>query len=77
MTNEYEINFIKKIINACPNWGIYANNYYALELANKDKIIIGNNMNVYNSYAVKYYSMLGYKNIVLSVENIDWSKIKK
>lgn len=22
MTNEYEINFIKKIINACPNWGI-------------------------------------------------------
>lgn len=76
MTNEYEINFIKKIINACPNWGIYANNYYALELANKDKIIIGNNMNVYNSYTVKYYSMLGYKNIVLSVENIDWSKIK-
>ena len=76
MANYEEIILIKKIIDICKNWGVYANNYYALELTSKDKTIIGSNMNVYNSYTVNYYSSLGYKNIALTIEDIDYTKIK-
>ncbi len=71
-----ELNKIKSILSKCSNWGVVANNYYTLNLTSKDKTIIGNNMNVYNSYAVKYYSDKGYKNIILSIEIEDLDVIR-
>ena len=69
MATKNEIEKLKMILSKCSNWGVVANNYYALSLTSKDKTIIGSNMNVYNSYAVKYYQEKGYKNIILSIEN--------
>ena len=51
-----------------------ANNYYALSLVGKDKTIIGSNLNVYNSFAVKYYEDKGYKHIILSIEKHSYIK---
>ncbi len=76
MAVENEITVLKNIISYCKNWGIVANNYYALEFCEKSKIIIGSNMNVFNSYVVKYYAEQGYKNIVLSKEDFDIETIK-
>lgn len=73
---EKEVNKIKEILNKYPKLGIYANNYYALNLTNKDKTIIGDNLNVFNSYSVNFYVRQGFKNIVLTKENIDFSEIK-
>ena len=74
MADKNEIEIIKNIIKNCSKWGVVANNYYALSLTSKDKTIIGSNMNVYNSYAVKYYASRGYKNIILSIENHPYIK---
>lgn len=76
MATAQEIKKIKDILNRCQNWGIYANNYYALNLVSPSKTIIGANLNVYNSYAVKYYIGKGYKNIVLTQEEVDLNNIK-
>lgn len=71
-----EVEMIKNILKKFPKLGIYANNYYALNLTDKNNTIIGVNMNIFNSYAIDFYSNLGYKNIVLTQENIDLSSIK-
>ena len=76
MITKPELEKIQYLLSECSNWGVVANNYYALNLVAKDKTILGSNMNVYNSYAVKYYVEQGYKNIILSQEEIDLSKIK-
>lgn len=76
MATAQEIEKIKDILNSCQNWGIYANNYYALNLVSPSKTIIGANLNVYNSCAVKYYIGKGYKNIVLTQEEVDLNNIK-
>lgn len=73
---EKEVEKIKELLKKFPNLGIYANNYYALNLTDKNKTIIGDNLNVFNSYSVKFYAENGYKNIVLTKENFDLSKIK-
>ena len=75
LVNYAELEKIKSILKITPNWGVYANNYYALDLVSKEKTIIGSNMNVYNSLSVLYYSKLGFKNIVLSIENVDLDNI--
>ena len=76
IANSYEISYIKSIIQSIPNWGIYANNYYALQLAKPEKTIIGSNLNICNSYSTKFYSLLGYDKLVLSIENFDMVDIK-
>ena len=52
------------------NLGIVANNYYALTLTDPDKIIIGSELNVYNSYSIEFYKGLGFNKIILSKENV-------
>ena len=74
MANKSEIDKIRDILSKCPNWGVVANNYYALSLKSADKTIIGSNLNVYNSYAVKYYAERGYKHIILSIEEHPYIK---
>ena len=74
MADGNEINLIKKILNQCSNWGVVANNYYTLYLTTKEKTIIGSGLNVFNSYAVKFYAEHGFKNIILSFENHDYIK---
>lgn len=76
ITNSEEVLLIKKILTYCKNWGIYANNYYVFTLTDPNKIMVGSNMNIYNSYSVMFYKNLGIKNIVLSIENIENNLIK-
>lgn len=72
IATQSEVNYIKEIISLCDGWGVVANNYYALEILSPERTIIGAGLNVYNSYAVKFYLSKGYKNIILSDElNID------
>ncbi len=68
--------FFKKIFEKYKNFGIYATNYYALNMLEKSKIIIGSELNVFNSYAVDFYLSQGYDKIVLSKENFDFENIK-
>ena len=75
LVNNTEIEIIKNILKECANWGIYANNYYALTITSAEKTFIGSNMNVFNSYTVKLYSILGFNNIALSIEETDFSSI--
>lgn len=63
-----EVDVLKDIMEACPNWGVVANNYYALNIIQKEKTIIGEGLNVFNSYAVKFYSELGFDKIIISIE---------
>ena len=56
--------------------GVVANNYYALNLTTKKKTIIGVNLNVYNSYAVKFYSELGFDKIILTQEDVKFENFK-
>lgn len=72
---EKEVEKLKELLKKFPNLGIYANNYYALNLTDKNRTIIGDNLNIFNSFSVKFYAENGYKNIVLSKENLDLSKI--
>lgn len=67
---------LKNITNECKNWGIVSNNYYSLNFKPKEKTIIGENMNVFNSYAIKFYVESGYDKIILSNEITNEQKIK-
>lgn len=73
---EKEVEKIKEILKKHPKLGVYANNYYALNLTQKNKTIIGDNMNILNSYSVNFYAQKGYENIVLSKENFNLSNVK-
>lgn len=64
-----DIKIIKTLLNSCDNLGIVANNYYCLTLTCPERIIIGSEMNVYNSYSVEFYRNKGFENIILSKEN--------
>lgn len=68
IASQKEVEILRRILDKCPKWGVYANNYYAFDLRSFDKIIVGENMNVCNDFAVKFYSEQGAKNIVLSKE---------
>src|SRR5699024_5263779 len=65
---EEDIVFLKSIFAQNDNLGLVANNYYALSLLPKEKVIVGSGMNVVNSYAVKFYVDNGYNKIILSPE---------
>ena len=71
-----EIETIKEALSKIDNLGIIANNYSHLQLTTINKTIIGSNLNVFNSSTVAYYASLGYKNLILSIEDIDYQKIK-
>lgn len=66
--NEKDILFIKNILKNANTLGIIANNYYALDLVNVNKIIIGMGLNVFNNFSVDFYEKMGIKNIILSKE---------
>ena len=68
IASEGEVEELRRIIDKCKNWGVVANNYYALELTDKDKTIIGEGLNVFNSYAVKFYIEQGYNKIIINNE---------
>lgn len=76
IVNHADYMVIKNLLDKIDNLGIVANNYYALSMTDKCKTIVGSNLNVYNSYAVKFYVDNGYKDIILTQEKIDYSKIK-
>ena len=62
-----DIEFIKKILDKT-NFGVVANNYYALNLTEPSKTIIGKGLNVFNNLTYKFYLSQGYKYIILSRE---------
>lgn len=68
IAREEDINLLKSIFAQNDNLGLVANNYYALSLLPKEKVIVGSGMNVVNSYAVKFYVEHGYNKIILSPE---------
>lgn len=41
LTNKNEIEIYKQILAKCANWGVYANNYYAFSLTDKEKRLLG------------------------------------
>ena len=47
-----------------------------MQLAKPEKTIIGSNLNICNSYSTKFYSLLGYDKLILSIENFDMADIK-
>ena len=75
MAEKSEIDFIKSLLQECPNLGIYASNYYALNLCERDKTIISSELNVVNNYSLAFYSGLGFKKIVLSKEDFSYDDI--
>lgn len=56
--------------------GVVANNYYALNLTAKERTIVGVNLNIFNSYAVKFYAELGFNKIVLTQEDVKLENFK-
>lgn len=76
IATDADIIYIKYLLSLCPTLGIVANNYYALGLLPPNKTIIGENLNVFNSYAVKFYSELGYNDIILNIECENADKIE-
>lgn len=76
MATHQEIKKLQEIIKFCKNWGVCANNYYALNFVKPEKTIIGTGLNVVNSHSINFYSSLGYKKILLSIEDFDYSNIK-
>ena len=76
LISKQDYDVTKLLLNEISNLGIVANNYYALEMTDRNKTIVGVNMNVYNSYAVKFYVDNGFKNIIMTQERIDYESIK-
>ena len=76
LISKQDYDVVKLLLNEILNLGIVANNYYALEMTDRNKTIVGVNMNVYNSYAVKFYVDNGFKNIIMTQERIDYESIK-
>lgn len=76
LISKQDYDVTKLLLNEISNLGIVANNYYALEMTDRNKTIVGVNMNVYNSYAVKFYVDNGFKDIIMTQERIDFESIK-
>lgn len=76
LISKQDYDVTKLLLNEISNLGIVANNYYALEMTDRNKTIVGVNMNVYNSYAVKFYVDNGFKDIIMTQEKIDYESIK-
>lgn len=64
-----DIDFIENILNEFDNLGVYATNYYALNLTSPDRVIVGSEMNIFNSLSLAFYISKGYDKIVLSKED--------
>lgn len=75
IATEEDIKLYQILLAKKSNLGVLANNYYALSLVNKDKTIVGSEMNVFNSFAIAFYKERGFKKIILSKEAIDISKL--
>lgn len=75
IANKEDAQFIKEVLKACPNLGIYATNYYALNLADKDNTIVGSELNIFNNLSIEFYKNLGYNKLVLSKEEFDKSEL--
>ncbi len=65
---EKDTTLFKQILSDNESLGIYANNYYALNLAKGRKVIASNNLNVFNSFSVLALFEMGVKDIVVSIE---------
>lgn len=70
-----EIEFLKSLLQSNDNLGIYASNYYALNLCEHNKIIISSELNVVSNYSLAFYENLGFNKIVLSKENFDFENM--
>ncbi len=70
-----DITMLSQILDALPNLGVYATNYYALMMKSPSQTIIGSELNVLNSYAIDFYLKKGFKNIVLSKEDFDYENL--
>lgn len=70
-----DVELYKEILSESSNLGVLATNYYALTLTDKEKTIVGSELNVFNSYAIAFYKEQGFDKIVLSKECIDVEKI--
>lgn len=66
--NEKDILFIKNILKNTNTLGIVANNYYAFDLMDANKIIIGMGLNIFNNFSIDFYEKMGVKGIILSKE---------
>ena len=75
MGEEREVKLIRELVQTCDNLGIYASNYYALNLCAPEKTIISSELNVVNNYSLAFYSSLGFNKVVLSKENFDFGNI--
>lgn len=75
IATEADIKLFKEILAENKNFGVMASNYYALTLTSKEKMIVGSEMNVFNSYAIAFYLSLGYDKIILSKETLDLDDI--
>ena len=69
IAKQEDLIYLKDILNSCENLGVYATNYYCLNLTSKDKIIIGSELNISNSYSLKFYHDMGFSKFVLSKED--------
>lgn len=76
MATEKEIDLIKSLLKRNPELGAYANNYYALSLTDKERTIIGANMNIFNSYSIAFFVSQGFDKIVLTNEANNLSILK-
>lgn len=65
---EKDIIFIKNLLKNANTLGIVANNYYALNLCDKNKIIAGMGLNIYNNFTLQFYEKMGIKDVILSKE---------
>lgn len=70
-----DVELYREIISSSSFIGVLANNYYALTLTDKEKTIVGSEMNVFNSLSVEFYKKQGFDKIVLSKESVDVENI--
>ncbi len=75
MADKDEIDYLKSLLKECDNLGIYASNYYALNLCEREKTIISSELNVVNNYSLAFYNSLGFDKVVLSKENFSYDDI--
>ena len=75
MATSEEITYIRSILSSCDNLGVYASNYYALTLCDREKTIVSSEMNVVNNYSLAFYQNQGFNKVVISKENFDFGNL--